>query len=108
VCLSRDDRTTPAFLFFYKFAPPPAQAGRVIRHVNRLKCASSNIHPQGFVAYFWQLRKKITATAGFLTHLLGDSGQKCLRCGAKIAYKSMTKKHGEPLWQCFSNADTYA
>jgi hypothetical protein len=30
----------------------------------------------GFIAHSWQLRKKMTAAAGFLTHLLGYSGRK--------------------------------
>ena len=39
-----------------------------------------------------RLLKKMTAGAGFLTHLPGNSGQKKASYhGTKIAYKSMTK-----------------
>jgi hypothetical protein len=50
----------------------------------------------------------MTAAAGFLTHLLGDFEQKIPPpYGTKIAYKSMTKEFGVPLWHWFSCAVAY-
>jgi len=50
----------------------------------------------------------MTAAAGLLTHLPGDFEQKMPPTyGTIIAYKSMTKEFGEPLWHWFSYAVTY-
>jgi hypothetical protein len=50
----------------------------------------------------------MTATAGFPAPLPGDFGREMPPTyGTKIAYKSMTKEFGEPLWQWFSYAVAY-